>query len=241
MPHTPRTTIDEVIKSLLSQEGKSTPHDYMVYLNLANIGLKELTFDILGNTSASLLLVSSVLRIDLPENFVDYTFIGVVGNDGRKHTLGSAPNIAIPGGVIPDVSDAAAEYIVTSGFGMGGIYGLGGGQNSNGYYRPEIDVDNWQMILAGVQPGSYIYLEYITDGSLASGENIIHPYAEEALRAYIYWKSIQRKRYVGLGEKADAKTTYYNEKRLARKRLVSFTKEEALQQIRKGFKQSPKL
>jgi hypothetical protein len=38
-----------------------------------------------------------------------------------------------------------------------------------------------------------------------------------------------------------ARKDYFNEKRLARARLSSFTKEEALQQIRKGFKQSPKL
>ena len=41
--------------------------------------------------------------------------------------------------------------------------------------------------------------------------------------------------------KLAAKSEYYNNKRLARARLLSFTKQEALQTTRKSFKQSPKL
>ena len=40
-------TLDEIVKSLLIQQGENTEHKYMQYLDIAIRGLKELSFDIL--------------------------------------------------------------------------------------------------------------------------------------------------------------------------------------------------
>ena len=69
----------------------------------------------------------------------------------------------------------------------------------------------------------------------------VHKFCEEALRCYIYYKYIQRKRGVPANEKQMAKRAYYNEKRLARARMMNFNKEAAMQTSRKAFKQSPKI
>jgi len=69
----------------------------------------------------------------------------------------------------------------------------------------------------------------------------IHKFCEEALRSYIYYKYIQRKRGIPANEKQMAKRSYYNEKRLARARMMNFNKETAMQVSRKAFKQSPKI
>ena len=69
----------------------------------------------------------------------------------------------------------------------------------------------------------------------------VHKFCEEALRCYMYYKYIQRKRGVPANEKQMAKRAFYNEKRLARARMMSFNKEAAMQTSRKAFKQSPKL
>jgi hypothetical protein len=61
------------------------------------------------------------------------------------------------------------------------------------------------------------------------------------LRAYIYYKVIERKSNVPMAEKQRARSEYYNELRKARARLSTFTKEEALQVIRRNFRQSPKV
>ena len=75
-----------------------------------------------------------------------------------------------------------------------------------------------------------------------SGEEIkVHAFAEEALKAYVYWKAIYRKRAINMNEKMISKKEFYNQKRLARARMQSFNKEEVLQTTRKGFKQAPKL
>ena len=69
----------------------------------------------------------------------------------------------------------------------------------------------------------------------------VHKFCEEALRCYIYYKYIQRKRGIPANEKQMAKRAYYNEKRLARARMMNFNKETAMQVSRKAFKQSPKI
>ena len=68
----------------------------------------------------------------------------------------------------------------------------------------------------------------------------VHIYAEEAIRAYIYYRLIERKSNVPYNEKVRARTEYYNERRKANARLKAFNKEQALLTIRKNTKQSPK-
>ena len=88
-----------------------------------------------------------------------------------------------------------------------------------------------------------IILEYISNDLVHPkfGEVMVHIHAEEALRSYIYWKSISRKRNLPPTEKLAARSEYYNNKRLARARMLKFTKSEALQTTRKAFKQAPKI
>jgi len=228
-------TTDAIVRDLLSQEGRVTTHDYLRYLNFANRGLKELTYDVLGETKVVLLEVNSNLRIDLPGDYTDYVFIGIIGNDGYVHPLGRRVDIPKVG-TANVLADNTEEYWNH----FGGVFGYGGGQNTNGYYQPQVDRDNNQMIFSSTNVGEIIYLEYITDGRQEGGQTIVPEYAEEALSAFIYWKSVQRRRGIPQNEKYEAKKEYYNQKRLARARVCSFTKEEAASTARRGFKQAPK-
>ena len=83
-------------------------------------------------------------------------------------------------------------------------------------------------------------IELIQKGVAGDGPRV-HKFCEEALRCYIYYKYIQRKRGVPANEKQMAKRAYYNEKRLARARMMNFNKEVAMQISRKAYKQSPKI
>ena len=86
---------------------------------------------------------------------------------------------------------------------------------------------------------SEVVLEYVADEARNTFP-VIHVYAEEALRCYLYYKLIERKSTVPAGEKARARAEYYNERRKAKGRMSNFTKTEALKTIRQNFKQSPK-
>jgi len=119
--------------------------------------------------------------------------------------------------------------------GIGRLYGAGGAK-APGSYRINLD-QNRLEIEAG--SASEIVLEYIADEARSTNP-VIHVYAEEALRSYIYYKLCERKSTVPAGEKARARAEYYNERRKAKARLGNFTKNEALKVLRKNFMLAPK-
>ena len=119
---------------------------------------------------------------------------------------------------------------------LGGLYGIGGGHGM-GEYR--INLDQNRLELDTSSDISEVVIEYIADEARSSNP-LIHVYAEEALRAYMYYKMCERKSTVPANEKMRARSEYYNERRKAKARLGNFTREEALRTIRKNFKQAPK-
>lgn len=119
---------------------------------------------------------------------------------------------------------------------LGRMYGLGGGK-LRGTYRLNYDQNRIEIDSeAGV---TEVVIEYISDAA-RSTDPVIHVYAEEALRAFIYYKIVERKSSVPAGEKQRARQEYYNERRKARARLSNFSKTEALNVIRRNFKLVPK-
>ena len=120
---------------------------------------------------------------------------------------------------------------------QGRLYGVGGG-HKGGSYRLNLDQDRIELDTSSAY--TEVVIEYVADEARSSDPQV-HVYAEEALRAYVYYKLIERKSEIPMGEKARARSEYYNERRKANARLSNFTKEEALQVIQKNFRQSPKV
>ena len=119
----------------------------------------------------------------------------------------------------------------------GGLYGVGGAHHS-GHYRINYDQNRFELDTStGVDE---VVIEYVADEA-RSDNPTVHVYAEEALRAYIYYKLIERKSSVPGPEKARARAEYFNELRRANSRLSNFSKQEALDVIRRNFRQSPKV
>ena len=210
---------------------------------MALSGLKELNFDTVRQIKTIELPLDHKNTVRLPSDYVSYTKIGVIGGNGEMNYLGQKNKINLVHGSKSTISDTTTDPPIFTdnipGDGIWGRYGQGGGNNANGYYRENMEEGTIEFSNA---KGSII-LEYISDGSTGlSGDEIkIHAFAEEALKAYVYWKSIYRKRAINMNEKMIAKKEFYNQKRLARARMQSFNKEEALQTTRKAFKQAPKL
>ena len=237
-------TLDEIIQNLLIDEGKNSEAEYLRYLNIGLRGLKELNMDAGKDIKSIELTVGSNGSVDFPLDYIGYTKIGKVDSDGRVHVLG-VDRRRVRNTEFGDSLQDSDDYFVFRNYlldgSLGSIYGIGGGNNSNGYYTE--DRKNNRFLFHGDSKGSVIVLEYISDGSSdeINSEINVDPYLEEALMSFIYWRSIQRKRGIPQYEKESARREYYNEKRLAVARLNKFTKEEALQTTRKAFKQSPKL
>ena len=120
--------------------------------------------------------------------------------------------------------------------GLGRLYGTGGG-HMQGEYRINLDQNRIEVDTAsGV---SEVVIEYVSDEARSTNP-VVHVYAEEALRCYIYYKLCERKSNVPANEKQRARAEYYNERRKAKARMSNFSKAEALKTIRKNFKLAPK-
>jgi len=151
--------------------------------------------------------------------------------DSKSATGGNSGNV--------DVVDGFDSYIFRNYIyenSLGRLYGMGGGQQE-GDYRINLDQNRIELeVNSGV---TEVVIEYVADEARSTNP-MVHVYAEEALRAYIYYKLCERKSSVPANEKARARAEYYNERRKAKARLSNFSKEEALRTIRKNYKQSPK-
>jgi len=233
------TKLDEVIKSLLIQMGEQTEHKYMQLLDIGIRGVKELSMDTTQQIKVVSLTVNDNLTADLPCDYINYRRIGIC-EDGQLKSLGLDSNMCIAtefNGCGAPMSRASGKLVNNENIYWS--YGLGGGNNKNGYYR--INKETNQIALSSDFVGGSLVLEYISDGSGESGEYEIHVFGEEALRSYIWWKHLQRKKNIPLQEKELARRDWYNEKRIATARFSSFNKEEALQASRINNKLSPKL
>lgn len=75
-----------------------------------------------------------------------------------------------------------------------------------------------------------IVIEYISDGMLLDDSQIkVHKFGRKFVESYIYYKLIEKRRNVAGIEKVRARKEYFNDKRLAKASMASFTKEEFLQ------------
>ncbi len=263
-------SVDQVVNDfMLALDGDDYANNAngMLVRNYALRGIREMNFDIQKKVKSLLLTVDTTKdAVDLPDDFVDYVKIGAIGGDGIIYVFGENKNI---NAALKYSLDGSGDPIDTDGDGVfdrvdakkevstlsadadletyafrnfmyqgysGRAYGAGGGRYA-GQFR--VNYEQNRIELASNPNYKEVVIEYIADEARSTNPSI-HIYAENALRSYVYYRLVERKSNVPMGEKMRARKEYYNERRLANARLKSFTKEEALKTIRKNYKQSPK-
>lgn len=261
------TNISDVVNDfILSIDGDdyvSSASDNAIR-TLALRGVRDMGFDLMKIVRSLKMPVEDNNTVELPQDFVDWVKVGIVGPNGIIQVLGENKNINISqsyevingeyydadgDGLYDRVDDKGATdstdmsseaSIFFSNYmhngTLGRLYGVGGG-HYKGQFRVNLDQNRIELMTN--TPAGEVVIEYIADEALSSNPRV-HKYAEEALRCYIYYKLVERKSSVPANEKARARQEYYNERRLANARIKSFTKDEALRTIRKNFKQAPK-
>jgi len=235
--------VNDFILTLAGDDYASNATDTAIR-NFALRGIREMGFDMGQRIKTLELTVDATLsKVDLPVDFVALTKLGVVGSDGlvysfvKNDSLNLLKDNAQSG--FPAYMDAFESYVYRdyiSNTSNGRLYGLGGGKGL-GEYR--INFEQNRIELSTNSAISKVLIEYVGDEALAVNP-VIHVFAEEALRTYMYYKIIERKSNVPANEKARARQEYYNERRKANARMKSFGKQDALAMLRKNFRQSPK-
>lgn len=241
-----RVTLKDVVKEFMLSidvDDYTNGVSEAIVKNYALRGIRDMGFDMGKVIKSATISVSSTNTSDLPEDFVSLTKIGVVSDQGKVIVFAKDNNITKEEstGISTVDPDSYHDDFVFRNFIHNGehgvLYGVGGGYRP-GYYK--INMDQSRIEFDSSMSYDKVAIEYIADEALAT-DPTVHVFAEEALRSYIYYKIIERKSNVPMGEKQRARTEYYNERRKANSRMQSFSKEDVFQVIRKNFKQSTKV
>jgi len=235
--------VNDFILTLAGDDYASNATDTAIR-NFALRGIREMGFDMGQRIKTLELTVDATLsKVDLPVDFVALTKLGVVGGDGLVYSFVKNDHLNLlkdnAQSGFPAYMDAFESYVYRdyiSNTSNGRLYGLGGGKGL-GEYR--INFEQNRIELSTNSAIAKVLIEYVGDEALAENP-VVHVFAEEALRTYMYYKIIERKSNVPANEKARARQEYYNERRKANARMKSFGKQDALSMLRKNFRQSPK-
>ena len=258
-----RDIVTDMLFSLEDDDFLSNTSEALIY-RYARRGLRDISQDV------GYRIKSAKIPVDLEtqsasadvRGLVDITKVGVVGSDGMLYVLAHNKNInfsrralglglvaddgstnvdktptSIPGGSSDSDFDQFVFHNYFANGTYGQLYGLGGGQRY-GEYR--FNRHENRIEFSSNNNLTEVVIEYLFDPAQESDPEIA-PQLEEALIAYIYYRLIERKSSVPISEKQRARKEYYNELRKGKARMADFSKEDALQIIKKNFKLSPKL
>jgi len=193
---------------------------YPRYLTIAINGLRELNYDSPHFGIKEVVLdINSNDTVDLPEDFLDYYAIGTCNDHGELQVIGLNDNLCKPG-----KDDCGNTEFTLS--------------TSRPFYK--FDLENGCIITYGVSNG-VIVLRYKSDISKINGTYQVHGYDVEAVKNYIWWKSIRRQRSRGLQESRDAEKAWNKSKKVAIRRHARFTLSEFMDAFRSGYSIAPRI
>lgn len=256
--------LDYIVNSCISDLQIHNTNEYDRLLQFAVRGFRKLNLMVLPSIKVAYLTLNENNTIDLPNDFVSYTKIGVVIG-GNIWNLTLNKNMALPrhldecGNVLAaentmsflnqtsqglavstDISTFGGIYYVPhwrNGQYVGEQYGLGGGINREGYYRE--DKEKNQIVFTNIVQGE-IVLEYKSNGITVEGGAAVPQEAIEALIAYVDWARINNDDKKSLGEKQMKWQHFVTEYDLLMRYNSIFTGQEYLDLCWRTSKSAPK-
>ena len=229
-------TLDNIVRSALVDRGY-TLHWYLQFLQYGIDAVRMMNFDVLKNIKSVRLPLNSYKAATLPCDFVEYVRVGnEVGqyiypwgekedSFNRLNKLDSSGNkvaygdIEAQNGILPNNWEGFwyTNYINDKGEHLGRIF------NNFPSYRESFVIlrERNEIQLDTSYTGTQIVMDYITDGLSVDASNAIHPYATDAIKAYIFWKMKEHGRQYNLSERQIAKDEFYNQLRLLKGRMHS--------------------
>lgn len=249
-------SINEIAREVLVEEGRSNIHKLQHYMQLGVRAVRELNIDVTGQLKTVILTPNSYRAIDVPEDYYDYSKIGV-DIAGEIHVLGVNNNMMFPyqkndvgqlqptSYTSPNMSDAINansisglglwfyNYVLIDQYGenTGRLYGSNGTPDVLGTYR--YWAENRQFVFSPMAQNKQIVLEYISTG--INNANVLVPdEAIESVISFIRWKGAKG------NEREQFRVEWENNVRRLRLRQFSFTVDEFIRATRQAYHQAPK-
>lgn len=239
-------TLDTIVRGILLKK-RYPMHWYLECLTYGKDCLRELHFDDLKVVNTKLLPVlndtNNVNAVDLPDDYVDYTEVGIkfgqtvkplVPNDkinslvNYTSTYGAQPYTNLP---TTNSNTGVFGYYLPWYWGMttinwygeniGRFFGYGAGVQTDTFKiikeRGQIQLSEWLIGLDN------IVLTYISNGMNADAASHIDPYAQATIEEYIYTELKRHNRNYSEGEVQVQEQRYLRQRKLLRARTSSLT------------------
>lgn len=191
--------IDECINSYLARSEQSN-HKYFKLWHLCFDWMNQQGLDAFYAVKAVKLPVSANLTVPLPADYLQYSKIGVLNQQGEIIPIGVNNKLTVAFDLQPTrleqtqddtISTQSSQgvwwYNVWNGGGYGNIYGLPSGAPFIGSFK--IDNANGIIVLSENFAYSYIMLEYVSS-PVPGGEYYIPIQFKLALVSYLAWMDI---------------------------------------------------
>lgn len=247
-------TLKEIIGQFLNSADQ-TSHQFLRLWNIGVFGIKtEFNLDIIGVYRTQILDVNPNKTVDLPCDYIKYSKIGLINDQGEIATFRRNDQLSTYNGINPKNRLAGTP---NSGTGvtlanypylnqycnfyengtMYNLYGANSGTGNIGEYT--IDEKSKQIFLNPHSTHSKIVLEYLCDGfDDDCGIVEIDVRAGACMLAYLRWhNAIDQPKKFNPNQVDNLKKEFYRTKRLAKMRLNPFV----LNEMQDAQHSSPKL
>lgn len=201
--------------------------------------LDELRLDITGQLGVAKLCVNSDLTVDLPEDFIRETKVGVYGINGNIIGLTRSDNLNREEDCFEYEEGTNPSYFDTDeNFGNFVNQSLGKGSYSNiGFFR--IDYNERKIYLNAEFTYSEVVIEYLKREEI-DGEYCVDERLLESVAAYILYRWYKAKKNTSIGERREFERLWHKEKRNAKYRikkpLIQDMNQSARESVKGGLK-----
>ncbi len=236
-------TVEECVNTYLDRSEQGISKFYKCW-NIAFDGMKQLGLDFFFQIRSKKLPINGNKTVNLPDDYLNYCKVGVFNAVGEVIPLKHNDKLTTFADMLPDRKEKTEDnslydwyqfnspvfYNYWNGYGITNLYGLPSGQPFIGDFK--IDPTAGIILLSEEFCYEYICLEYIASPNQKTDEYYLPEQFKEALVWYIAWHDIAMlgsTRKGGLGDKADRRRNFFNERRLANARWRPFYLDEAYQ------------
>src|SRR5690606_32192056 len=165
-------SLDECVNAYID-EAELSNHKYFKLWNLAFRGLNEMGMDSFFAVKSVKLPVNANLTVTLPEDYVNYTKVGVLNQQGEIIPLGVNSKLTSAFDLQPTRLEQTQDdtilteydqsgfwwYNYWNGYGMSNLYGVPSGAPFIGSFK--IDNANGVIVLSQHFMNDYVMLEYV--------------------------------------------------------------------------------
>lgn len=236
--------IDAAVNEYIDRSEQSN-HKFFKLWHIAFSGMEQMGLDFFYRIKSVKLPVNANLTVNLPADYLNYTKIGVLNNNGEIIPLDYNSKLTTYADLLPTRLEQTQDPTLISYYQCNtpvwynywndgtysNLYGVPSGAPFVGSFK--IDNDAGIVLLGESFGWPYLMVEYLASPTPEPNGNYQIPMQfKEALISYIGWKDIEfipSSRRGTLGDREQRKRNFFNERRLAVARWKPITIAEAYQ------------